>query len=277
MPNPWEMEWQTAPPTDQHKPWEMEWQGSSSAVPTTAGTGRTGTRLKGTPTGGSPLLPMATATMIGGPILGEAAGLIPLGKAAMPEAPQGGLPPLGTTARVLSHLVPGGGVARSAYNALRELIPAVDRPTMPAPPVTFPTRPTPMTAPPVTFPAPESAPVYPAPPVRFNPVGEEAPPPTRTYPAPPVRFKTTGKGTAPTTAPAPGQSIPETTLPSRDWRFEDARDMARLLHQHGIDPADMEDEQWGIAAPALKRNLGVPNDNAKNMVTQEWNKLQGAQ
>ena len=78
--------------------------------------------------------------------------------------------------------------------------------------------------------------------------------------------------TAPSTSP-----VANSAQPSNDWRFEDARDMARLLNQHGINPADMEDEQWEIAAPALKRNLGVPNAHAKEWVTQEYNKLQGAQ
>ena len=50
--------------------------------------------------------------------------------------------------------------------------------------------------------------------------------------------------------------------------------MAKLLNQHGINPADMGESEWNIAAPALKRNLGVPNDRAAQMVRQEWNKLQ---
>lgn len=278
---------------------------------TTAGTGRTGARLKGN-TQESPLLTAATAAMIGGPILGEGAALLPFGKSAAESAtPEGGLPEIGRVGRFISHIVPGGRAATRAYDALRELIPAADQPTvprMPAPPVRFKPQDAPWPAPPVTFREPPAASKPWAPPlVTFRPVEEtpEAPAP-KPWPAPPVRFPKAGKaaGTgpaapAPASTPAPaaapppvpspqpaagippidvpfGQPVvtPPETLPSADWRFEDARDMARLLHQHGINPADMEEGQWQIAAPALKRNLGVPNARSSQMVQQEWNKLQ---
>jgi len=164
-----------------------------------------------------------------------------------------------------------------------EQYPPAPIPSVGAPPVRFPERPAPVSAPPVTFPPAASTPTpKPAPPVTFPPVGEEpAPPPTRTYPAPPVRFRKTANAkeeagpTAPPTIPPVVQVVtPPETLPSQDWRFEDARDMARLLNQHGINPADLEANEWTIAAPALKRNLGVPNPRAQQLVMQEWNKLQ---
>lgn len=71
-----------------------------------------------------------------------------------------------------------------------------------------------------------------------------------------------------------GQTIPSETLPSQDWRFEDARGVARLLKEHGVDPNDFEeDSHWGMAAQAYGQNLGLPNDNARQMVIQEFNKI----
>ena len=108
-----------------------------------------------------------------------------------------------------------------------------------------------------------------APPAPASPVSTPAPHATPT-PAP-----SAAGGITPIDVPFGEPTVvPPTTLPSQDWRFEDARDMARLLNQHGIDPRTMGPDEWKIAAPALKRNLGVPNDRAAQLVRQEWNKLQ---
>lgn len=237
---------------------------------TTAGTGKTGARLKGTAQEENPWLTGATATMIGGPILGEAAGLLPLGGAATES--MGGLPPMGKVTRAATHFVPGGSAIRGIYDFLQEMMPGGSRPNMPVPPVTF--------KPVEEAPAAAAPKPWPAPPVQFKDGPKQAPAaPTTPAPAPPAASPaptaTPASGITPIEVPF-GQPVitPPETLPSSDWRFEDARDMARLLNQHGLNPADMEEGEWRIAAPALKRNLGVPNARSSQLVRQEWNKLQ---
>ena len=108
-----------------------------------------------------------------------------------------------------------------------------------------------------------------APPAAAAPVSTPAPP------AAPAPVPAAAGGITPIDVPFGEPTVvPPEALPSQDWRFEDARDMARLLNQHGIDPRTMGPDEWKLAAPALKRNLGVPNDRAAQLVRQEWNKLQ---
>lgn len=216
------------------------------------------------------------------------------------------IPPAITAGAAAPELIRGGLAEMRG-----EVYPPVPPPSWSAPPVTFRSQPAPVGAPPVTFPTPAAGPSpKPAPPVTFPSVGETPEPTLVTKPAPPVWTRerpaprsasTPAKPTATAPTPAPAAAAPPTspaapaaqggippievpfgqpvvtppeTLPSADWRFEDARDMARLLNQHGLNPADMEEGEWRIAAPALKRNLGVPNARSAQLVHQEWLKLQ---